>query len=156
MTLEERLHALSVAPEFRNIPAKAGAALAAAMREEHLAAGEIVLSEGERADRVFVLCEGVLELTQAGRLGVVRRLGRGALLGELAFFSDEVRTATVRAASDGILLSLPFENFRAFLLANPESLLIFAGRIVSMLRSTEAELVAARDLAEKANGSKSD
>jgi CRP-like cAMP-binding protein len=155
MTLEERLRALAVVPEFRNMPAEASAALAAAMREEQVAAGEIVISEGERADRVFVLCEGDLEVMQAGRSGVVRRLGRGSLLGELAFFSHEVRTATVRAASDCILLSLPFENFRAFLLANPESLLIFAGRIVGVLRSTEAELVAARFRSEQSNRSNS-
>ena len=156
MTLEERLRALAVVPEFRKMPAEASAALAAAMHEEHLAAGEIVVSEGERADRVFVLCQGELEVMQVGRLGIVRRLGAGALLGELAFFSDEVRTATVRVASDCVLLSLPFENFRAFLLANPQSLLIFAGRIVGVLRSTEAELVAARSGPERPNGSESD
>jgi CRP-like cAMP-binding protein len=140
MTLEERLRILSAVPEFRGMPAQARATLAAAMREEFFASGEIVVAAGEHADRVFVLCEGALEVTQAGRADVVRRLERGALLGELAFFAYEMRTATVRAATDCGLLSLPFENFRAFLLAYPESALILTGRIVRTL--LDAELVA--------------
>ena len=140
MTLEERLHAVAAVPEFRNMPAPARAALAAAMREEFFAAGETVVAAGEAADRVFVLCEGTLEVTQAGRAGIVRRLERGTLLGELAFFEDEVRTATVRSATDCTLLSLPFENFRAFLLSYPEGALVLTGRIVRTLRSLEAEM----------------
>jgi CRP-like cAMP-binding protein len=138
MTLEERLRALIEVPEFRDMAAEARAVLAAAMREEFFASGETVVEAGEHADRVFVLCEGSLAVTVPGLAGVVRTLGRGALLGELAFFEDEVRTATVRAGVDSVLLSLPFENFRAFLIAHPGSTLILAGRIVRALRSLEA------------------
>jgi CRP-like cAMP-binding protein len=140
MTLEERLRALIEVPEFRDMAADARAVLAAAMREEFFAAGETVVEAGEHADRVFVLCEGSLVVTQPRRAGVVRTLERGALLGELAFFEDEVRTATVRAGIDSVLLSLPFENFRAFLIAHPGSALILAGRIVRVLRGLEAEV----------------
>lgn len=144
MTLEDRLHALALVPEFRDMAADDRAVLAAAMREEFFAAGETVVDAGERADRVFVLCDGRLDVTQPGREGVLRALERGALLGEIAFFADDVRTATVRAATDCALLSLPFENFRAFLLAHPESALTLAGRIVRTLRSLENEIASAQ------------
>jgi CRP-like cAMP-binding protein len=130
MTLEERLHALALVPEFRDLPADARATLAAAMRPETFAAGETVTAVGEPADRVFVLCAGSLDV-----LGANRRLEPGTLLGEIAFFADELRTATVVAATDCELLSLPFANFRAFLLAYPEAALILTGRIVRMLRA---------------------
>jgi CRP-like cAMP-binding protein len=142
MTLEERLRALLAVAEFRDVPVEDRAVLAAAMREESFATGETVIAAGDRADRVFVLCDGVLEVTPEGR--AARRLERGALLGELAFFADEVRTATVRAASDCVLLSLPFVNFRAFLLGHPAVTLILAGRLVRALRVLEADLAAAR------------
>ena len=142
MTLEQRFHALAAVPEFRDMPNEARAALAASMREEIYAAGETVIAAGDTADRVYVLCEGVLEVTQEGRAGVVRQLERGALLGELAFFADAVRTATVRAAGASVLLSLHFENFRAFLLSNPKSALILTGRIVRTLRNLEQDLAA--------------
>jgi CRP/FNR family cyclic AMP-dependent transcriptional regulator len=140
MTLEERLRALIEVPEFRDMATDSRAVLASAMREEFFSAGEIVVEAGEHADRVFVLCEGNLAVTQPGRAGVVRTLERGALLGELAFFEDAMRTATVRAGVDSVLLSLPFENFRAFLIAHPGSALILAGRIVRALRGLEAEV----------------
>jgi CRP-like cAMP-binding protein len=133
MTLEERLHALALVPEFRDLPPDARGALAAAMRAETFRAGEIVTAVGEPADRVFVLCAGSLDVM--GDSGVKRRLEPGTLLGEIAFFADELRTATVLAATDCELLSLPFANFRAFLLTNPEAALILTGRIVRMLRA---------------------
>ena len=144
MILADRLSALAAVPEFRDLAPALRSSLAAAMREEIFDAGETVMQAGEPADRVFVLCEGTLEVTQPGRAGVVRQLERGTLLGELAFFTDEVRTATVRAATHAVLLSLPFENFRAFLLAHPEGALRLAGRVVRALREAEAELIAAQ------------
>jgi CRP-like cAMP-binding protein len=132
-------------PELRDIPTEARAALAASMREELFAPAEIVIAAGEHADRVFVLCRGMLEITQDGRAGVVRRLEPGTLLGELAFFADTPRTATVRALDTCILLSLPFENFRAFLLSNPESLLVLTKRMVRTLRDLELSAAAGRN-----------
>jgi len=152
MTLEERLQALITVPEFRDLAPDDRAVLASAMREEFFAAGESLVEAGEHADRVFVLCEGTLVVTQPGRAGVVRMLEPGALLGELAFFEDEVRTATVRANTNAVLLSLPFENFRAFLIAHPGSSLILAGRIVRALRELEAGIGRARYGSDHAGG----
>ncbi len=140
MTLEERYRALTMVPELRGMEADARATLAAGMREEAFAAGEVVVAAGEQADRVFVLCGGTLEITQDGRAEIIRRLGPGTLLGELAFFADTARTATVRAADAATLLSLPFANFRAFLLRNPESLLVLAARLARTLLDLEAKV----------------
>ncbi len=140
MTLEQRYNALMAVPELRAIPAQARAALAASMRQERFAAGEAVIEIGDQADRVFVLCEGALEVTQEGRTEPLRRLERGALLGELAFFADSARTATVRAVGACVLLSLPYVNFRAFLLRHPESLFVLTTRIVHDLRELEQGL----------------
>ncbi len=144
MTLEGRYAVLRAVAEFRDLPQDALAALAASMREERFGPGETVVASGEAADRVFVLCEGVLHVSQAARDGVLRRLERGALLGELAFFADAVRTATVRAAGPCVLLSLPFDRFRAFLLSHPESTLVMTGRIIRALCEAEAGLATAR------------
>ena len=140
MTLDQRYSALAAVPELSDIPAQARATLAAGMRQERFAAGEAVIEAGDRADRVFVLCEGVLEVTQAGRTEPLRRLEPGALLGELAFFADRVRTASVRAVDACVLLSLPYENFRAFLLRYPDSLFALTKRIVLTLQEAEQAL----------------
>jgi CRP/FNR family transcriptional regulator, cyclic AMP receptor protein len=145
MTLEQRYNALTSVPELSAIPAQARATLAAGMRQERFDAGEVVIEIGDQADRVFVLCEGQLEVTQEGRSGPLRRLEPGALLGELAFFADRVRTATVRAVDACVLLSLPYDNFHAFLLRNPESLFALTKRIVLTLRDTELALASRTD-----------
>jgi CRP-like cAMP-binding protein len=149
MNLEQRLANLMAVPEFRGVSTQARAMMAAAMREEFFAEGETLIAAGEHGDRVFVLCEGALEVVQSPMPGVVRRLARGALLGELAFFADDVRTATVRATADCVLLSLGYENFRAVLLKYPEIALILAGRIVRTLRAAETALAQARNAASR-------
>jgi CRP-like cAMP-binding protein len=143
MTPEERVNCLMAVAEFRGIPPHTRATLAAAMREEFFAAGKTIIETGELADRMFVLCEGELEVSRPGLPGRPQRLDRGALLGELAFFAEGNRTATVRAATDCVLLSLPYPNFRDFLIAHPESALILAGRIARKLLHAEEELAAA-------------
>ena len=142
MTFEQRYDALAAVPELSAIPAQARATLAASMRQERFAAGETVIAIGARADRVFVLCEGVLVVVQEGRAEPLRQLQPGALLGELAFFADSGRTATVRAVEPCVMLSLPYENFRAFLFRYPESLFLLTKRIVQALRDAEAALAA--------------
>jgi CRP-like cAMP-binding protein len=141
MTNEERSRVLAMVPEFRNMPSSALATLAAAMREELFHANETLVTVGERGDRIFVLCEGALEVARPHMPGV-RRLERGALLGELAFFTENVRTATVTAKTDSVLLSLAYENFRAFLLAYPECALSLTRRIARQLHQAEEELAA--------------
>ena len=138
MTREQRFRALAAVPEFRAIAADALSALAAGMREERFAAGEVVILANEAADRVFVLCEGLLEVTHEAL--ILRRLEPGALLGELAFFAGTARTATVRAVEPCAMLSLHFDNFRAFLLRYPEIMLILTGRIVRSLLEVERRL----------------
>lgn len=140
MTLEQRYEALTLVPDLGAIPAQSRAVLAASMRQERFAAGETVIGVGDQADRVFVLCEGRLDVTQLGRAEPLRRLVPGALLGELAFFADGERTASVQAVEDCLLLSLPYENFRAFLLGHPESLFALTRRIVHTLRDAERAL----------------
>lgn len=140
MNLAERLAALMAAAEFSGAPPAARATLAAAMSVERFAAGATIVAEGERADRLYVLAEGEIEVTQAALPGRTQRLKRGALIGELAFFGDHLRTATLRAASPCALLSLPYPNFRAFLIAHPESALRLAERLAAKLGATEAEL----------------
>jgi CRP-like cAMP-binding protein len=141
MTLDERLATLEMVNEFRQLLGPERTALASAMRKEAYWSGEVVCAEGETADRIFVVHSGELSVTQAGREGVVQHLSRGALLGEVAFFENRLRTATVTATTPCIILSLEFERFRKFLLAHPDSALLIAARIARMLRNAEATLV---------------
>ncbi len=141
MTPGERLTTLRMVAEFRQLPPSELAILASTMRDESYAAGEHVCVEGEVADRVFIVHGGEVSVTQEGRSGEVQLASRGAMFGEVAFFDRAFRTATVTARTPCIVLSLEFERFRKFLLANPDSALVIAARLARMLRTAEAALV---------------
>ena len=104
MNLADRLSALMSVAEFEGVAPPQRATLAAAMREERFLAGTTIVAEGESADRLFALSAGTVEITQLETPGRIQRLGRGALIGELAFFTrwrahrDGERRDRLRAA----------------------------------------------------------
>lgn len=69
--------------------------LAAVMRPIGYADGEVLLREGEAGDDYLIVADGEVEVSQGGR--VLRRLGPGHGVGEIALLRRVPRTATVRA-----------------------------------------------------------
>ncbi|HEX2895413.1 MAG TPA: MFS transporter [Marmoricola sp.] len=74
-----------------------------------VAAGTVVLTEGEQSDRFFVIETGTVEVTHGG--AVLRREGPGEFFGEIGLLRDVPRTATVTAVEDTVLLALEREEF---------------------------------------------
>lgn len=71
--------------------------------------GELLVAIGSRADSIFFLTEGRVDVTIPVGAGATRRVSTidpGNVFGELALFSDSRRTANVVAAGDGELLEL--------------------------------------------------
>ncbi len=66
------------------------------MTTRNLAAGEILIHKGEKADRLYYLVDGELEITDFGKT-----LQPGAMLGEIGVFAQgQERTATVTCRTD--------------------------------------------------------
>ena len=80
----------------------------------NLAPGEILFSEGETGDCMFVLLEGTVDVLVAGK--VVESSVRGAILGELALIDQSPRTATV-VAKDSVKLAKVDERRFNFLIS---------------------------------------
>ena len=75
--------------------------------------GEIIIRQGETGDCMYVVQEGEVEVFidrdgEKVRLAVRRE---GDLLGEMAIFEREVRSASVRALGRARLLTLDKKNF---------------------------------------------
>ena len=80
-----------------------------------IAAGDVVIRQGEPADRFYIVESGSLAVRQREVDGVereLRRLGPDAIFGELGLLTGAPRSATVEALTDGVLLAL---DGRAFL-----------------------------------------
>jgi MFS family permease len=103
------------------VPAFAGlspARLEAAERRatvETMTAGQVVITQGDEADRFYVLASGTVEVTQVpdggGEPVILRRMAEGEAFGEIGLLSGIPRTATVTAVTDGTLLALDKEAF---------------------------------------------
>lgn len=61
----------------------------------HYAEGEALMTQGEPADSIGLILDGVVEVEVDGT--VVAECGPGCVIGERAFLEDRVRTATLRA-----------------------------------------------------------
>lgn len=72
-------------------------------------AGEVVLREGDRSDRFYVIESGRVEVTQAGR--ALREEGPGDYFGEIGLLRDVPRTATITALEDTVLQALDRDTF---------------------------------------------
>ena len=86
-------------------------------------AGAVVLHEGSKTGRLFVLIEGRLEIIRGD--AVVAVLAEpGAVTGEMSLLLDRPRTATVRAASDSVIYE--FNDAASFLNEQPAVALLIA------------------------------
>jgi NTE family protein len=87
------------------------------MRTVHVDAGEVVVRQGDAADRLYLVVSGRLRVLKRDGHGmrVLRELGAGTALGELALLTAEARSATVEAVRDSVLLELDEATFHALL-----------------------------------------
>jgi MFS family permease len=101
---------LRVNPILSPLPAPQLEAVARRCRWLTLEVGEVLIREGDRGDRYYVLASGSVRITQGGRF--LRDLVRpGDGLGEIALLRDVPRTATASATSSVVALSLDRAEF---------------------------------------------
>ncbi|HMM34688.1 MAG TPA: cyclic nucleotide-binding domain-containing protein, partial [Thermoanaerobaculia bacterium] len=106
-----------------------------AVEWRRVAAGELLVRQGDPSDAMYVVVTGRFRTTVRGADGtesVVRETGPFSTIGELGLLADQPRSASVVALRDGEVLRLGRDAFRGFALKRPEALLrvasIVAGR----------------------------
>ena len=95
------------APLFLALDDEASVALRASMVEMDFARGQIIFSEGDAGDRLYVISEGKIKLgttSTDGRENLLAILGPGEMFGELSLFDPGPRTATATALTETVLL----------------------------------------------------
>jgi ATP-binding cassette, subfamily B, bacterial len=106
-------HEFSRIPLLSSLPGERLSELAGRMARESVLPGRTVLSEGEPGERFYVVLEGMLEVTQAGR-GQRTLLRPGDYFGEVALAMDIPRTASVRAVTPALVASCNKDTFDEF------------------------------------------
>lgn len=88
-------------------------AVEAAVEPVRLAAGETLLRTGDAADAAYFVVTGrlLVLVEEEEREVVIRRLGRGEIIGEIGLMEGSARTATIRADRESTLGRLSREAF---------------------------------------------
>jgi CRP/FNR family cyclic AMP-dependent transcriptional regulator len=95
-----------------------------------LAAGDVIIREGQTSGHLFVLIEGQLDVVK-GDTVVASLTGPGAVVGEMSALLEQPHTATVRAAMDTQVYE--FENATQFLRDHPTVALMIAQLLAQRL-----------------------
>jgi len=137
---------------FSDIPHYLFRRVSEGLRRRSFAAGEIVVTEGEPGDAVFLIASGSVRVLVAGGHGralEIRRLDAGDFFGEVAALSGTPRTATVVATTDCELLEVDHRALELLVEARPAARSILEGARDG--RAQSAEEAAVRSLPEAAS-----
>jgi CRP-like cAMP-binding protein len=137
--VDVRVARLAALPLFAGVPAATLEAVAARLAPVRVAAGEVVVRQGDAADRFYVIEEGAFAVTRVPGPGAIpggpvprpvatgaeptpdhlRTMGPGEVFGEIGLLRGVPRTATVTAETDGALLALDGSDFLGLVSAGP-------------------------------------
>jgi CRP/FNR family cyclic AMP-dependent transcriptional regulator len=106
-------------------------------KKTHVPAGTILLAEGAKSGRLFVLAEGSVEVLR-GETQVAVISEPGAFLGEMSVLLDLPHTATVRAVSSTSVYA--FDDAEGFLRSDPEITLAVARMLAQRLNAATTYL----------------
>jgi CRP/FNR family transcriptional regulator, cyclic AMP receptor protein len=104
---------------------------------------QVVFEEGERGDECFVLQSGAVKVLRRfpdGRRITLARLSAGSVVGELALFNGERRSASVQATEPTIAVALAGADVMSILRTDPEAALSVAVTLADRLRAANERL----------------
>jgi CRP-like cAMP-binding protein len=130
---------LRQAPLFSGLDDEVASALESSMSSSSLRRGEILFSEGDDGNQLYVVTEGKIKLGRTspdGRENLLAILGPGQMFGELSFFDPGPRSATATAVTDVELKSLGHEALSPVLNAHPDVAHALLNQLAGRLRRT--------------------
>jgi MFS family permease len=116
---DELVQRLLADPVFADLPAPSTERLARSVEVLDVPAGQQVIVEGAAGDRYYLIADGEVDVTIAGRF--VRSRGPRESFGEIALLRDVPRTATVTARTAVRLLTVGRDDFLEAVTGHPRS-----------------------------------
>jgi NTE family protein len=110
------MHTNTPSPSFfEGLPEDELARILGRLERRRFPTGAILIGEGEPVEEMYIVEDGLAEVLIADRHGaehLLSRIGAGGTLGEMALFTGQPASATVRAASDIEVLVLTSDEFQ--------------------------------------------
>lgn len=130
-----RLSLLDQTDIYRGLPAEVMLALVERFWLVHYAPGEAVIWQNEYNDDVYILLDGKLEVqvTQNDQPAYIGEIKPGEIFGEIAFFTEDPRYATVRAVEPSRCFVMTNGDLQLVAFQHPHILMQMAGALAKRL-----------------------
>jgi signal transduction histidine kinase len=109
LPIDEKYEFLRKLPVFSESGQDVLSALVEVLKEKEVLKGSVIIRKGDEADAAFFIAEGSVRVHDGNH--VLARLGKGQLFGEYALIDKHVRSASVTADENCLLLRLDNEDF---------------------------------------------
>ena len=104
--------------------------------------GEPVFTKGDVGSELFVVLDGEIRihLDHEGREVTIARIGPSMVLGEMAVFDEQPRSASAQASLDTTVRVLRRDKLRAIVHEHPEVLFEFVKNLSQRIRAMDEQL----------------
>ncbi|HVC75672.1 MAG TPA: cyclic nucleotide-binding domain-containing protein [Candidatus Micrarchaeaceae archaeon] len=145
--LDERMKeliALKKVPLFSTLTLEQLGSIDHLMVTRNYTKGESIFTKGDVGSELFVVLEGEIRvhLDHEGREVTLARIGPSMVLGEMAVFDEQPRSASAQASADTTVRVLRRDKLRAVVHEHPEVLLEFVKNLSQRIRVMNEQLEA--------------
>ncbi|MCD6308663.1 MAG: cyclic nucleotide-binding domain-containing protein [Candidatus Latescibacteria bacterium] len=120
-------------PLFRDFTPDKYAGFIAIAAQKEMRAGAVIYRAGNNSNDIYVLIEGILEVSVGGKS--INMISPISFVGEMEFMSGEPRTASVTSKTDSILLRFSRRELERIFQGDSELHITFLESIVADLSS---------------------
>jgi CRP-like cAMP-binding protein len=105
--------------------------------------GEIIIQEGQMGRDLYVLNDGVVEISTTEDNGnvILNEIEPPQILGELSFLTGLPRTATAKAKTNAEVYIFKYENLESQLAELPKSIRPIINTLITRVRSQDRRIV---------------
>ena len=141
----KELIALKRVPLFSTLTLEQLASIDRLMVTRHYAKGESVFRRGDVGAELYVVVDGEvrIHLDHDGNEVTLARHGSGTVVGEMAVFDEQPRSASAQASADTTIRVLRRDRLQAIVHEHPEVLLEFIKNLSQRLRAMDEKLESA-------------
>ena len=139
----ERDHLLSVLPSFVSfIDEKARSEVESQLEWIELDRGQVLFREGDPSDSIYLVVIGRLRAyteAKSGEQKILREIAQGEIVGEMGFFTQEARSASICAIRNSTIVRIDRPLFESLIKEHPAIMMAIIRRLIARLKSSQEE-----------------
>lgn len=142
--INEEARELSRVPLFSKLDLSKLKLIAFTSQRLELGDGEYLFYHDDPSDSVYLVLDGVLQVTvehEDGAVDVVAELERNHLIGEMGVIANAPRSASIRSSGSSAVLKIEADTFMTLLTENPSMSLHVMRELTDKLNKTHRQFV---------------